>query len=62
MDLNLIKQKLDHSNKQSTIQKRDIHYFGRPSVGKQQIRIVPNNTKNIPFTEMYILLWYWTQE
>ena len=43
MDLSMLKQKLDTlQQKQSTGQKRDYSLtFWRPTVGKQQIRIVP---------------------
>ena len=55
MDLSMLKQKLDTlQQKQSTGQKRDYSLtFWRPTVGKQQIRIVPSafNSKN-PFTEL----------
>lgn len=55
MDLSMLKQKLDTlQQKQSTGQKRDYSLtFWRPTVGKQQIRIVPSafNPKN-PFTEL----------
>jgi len=51
----MLKQKLDTlQQKQSTGQKRDYSLtFWRPTVGKQQIRIVPSafNSKN-PFTEL----------
>jgi hypothetical protein len=55
MDLNAIKQKLDGlQQKQQTGPKKDYSLiFWRPTVGKQQIRIVPSayNPKN-PFTEL----------
>ena len=55
MDLSMLKQKLDTlQQKQPQGQKRDYSLtFWRPTVGKQQIRIVPSafNTKN-PFTEL----------
>jgi len=55
MDLNAIKQKLDGlQQKQQTGAKKDYSLiFWRPTVGKQQIRIVPSkfNTTN-PFTEL----------
>ena len=55
MDLSMLKQKLDTlQQKQSTGQKRDYSLtFWRPTVGKQQIRIVPSafNPKN-PFSEL----------
>ena len=55
MDLSMLKQKLDTlQQKQSTGQKRDYSLtFWRPTVGKQQVRIVPSafNPKN-PFTEL----------
>ena len=55
MDLNAIKQKLDGlQQKQQTGPKKDYSLiFWRPTVGKQQIRIVPSayNKKN-PFTEL----------
>ena len=44
MDLSMLKQKLDTlQQKQSTGQKRDYSLtFWRPTVGKQQVRIVPS--------------------
>ena len=55
MDLSMLKQKLDSlQQKQSPSQKTDYStIFWRPTVGKQQIRIVPSafNSKN-PFTEL----------
>ena len=56
MDLNALKQKLDTLQQKTPAggQKRDYSLtFWRPTVGKQQIRIVPSvyNTKN-PFTEL----------
>jgi hypothetical protein len=55
MDLSMLKQKLDSlQQKTTTNQKTDYTtIFWRPTVGKQQIRIVPSafNTKN-PFTEL----------
>ena len=55
MDLSMLKQKLDTlQQKTTTNQKTDYTtIFWRPTVGKQQIRIVPSafNTKN-PFTEL----------
>ena len=55
MDINSIKQKLDALQSKSTgTQKTDYStIFWRPTVGKQQIRIVPSayNSKN-PFTEL----------
>ena len=55
MDLSMLKQKLDTlQQKQPQGQKRDYSLtFWRPTVGKQQIRIVPSafNSKN-PFTEL----------
>ena len=54
MDLNAIKQKLDSLNKQSTYKKGGgKNLFWKPSVGKQQVRVVPNKyNKDFPFTEM----------
>ena len=56
MDLNALKQKLDTLQQKTPAggQKRDYSLtFWRPTVGKQQIRIVPSvyNSKN-PFTEL----------
>ena len=55
MDLSMLKQKLDTLQQKTTnSQKTDYTtIFWRPTVGKQQIRIVPSafNTKN-PFTEL----------
>ena len=56
MDLNALKQKLDTLQQKTPVggQKRDYSLtFWRPTVGKQQIRIVPSahNPKN-PFTEL----------
>ena len=54
MDLNLIKQRLESLNKQSSNtggERKNI--FWKPSVGKQVVRVVPNKyNKQIPFTEM----------
>ena len=54
MDLNLIKQRLESLNKQSTNTKKGgSSLFWKPSVGKQVVRVVPNKyNKQIPFTEM----------
>ena len=55
MDLSMLKQKLDTlQQKQSTGQKRDYSLtFWRPTVGKQQVRIVPSAfNSNNPFTEL----------
>ena len=54
MDLNAIKQKLDSLNKQSNFKKEGkSNFFWKPSVGKQQIRVIPNKyNKDFPFTEM----------
>ena len=55
MDLNAIKQKLDGlQQKQQTGPKKDYSLiFWRPTVGKQQIRIVPSAiTPKNPFTEL----------
>ena len=54
MDLNLIKQRLESLNKQSTNTKKGGNsLFWKPSVGKQVVRVVPNKyNKQIPFTEM----------
>ena len=56
MDLSMLKQKLDTLQQKTPVggQKRDYSLtFWRPTVGKQQIRIVPSayNEKN-PFTEL----------
>ena len=59
MDLDLLKQKLNNLQQKNTpTQKTDYStIFWRPSIGKQQVRIVPSahNPKN-PFTE---LLFYY---
>ena len=54
MDLNQIKQKLESLQKQQNSNKTGgKSLFWKPSVGKQQIRIVPNKyNKSFPFTEM----------
>ena len=54
MDLNLIKQRLESLNKQSTSKTGGgKSLFWKPSVGKQVVRVVPNKyNKQIPFTEM----------
>ena len=54
MDLNLIKQRLESLNKQSTNKSGGgKSLFWKPSVGKQVVRVVPNKfNKQIPFTEM----------
>ena len=55
MDLNALKQKLDGlQQKQQTGPKKDYSLiFWRPTVGKQQIRIVPSKfNENNPFTEL----------
>ena len=55
MDLSMLKQKLDTlQQKQPQGQKRDYSLtFWRPTVGKQQIRIVPSAiNSNNPFTEL----------
>jgi len=54
MDLNLIKQRLESLNKQSTNNSGGgKSLFWKPSVGKQVVRVVPNKyNKQIPFTEM----------
>ena len=54
MDLNLIKQRLESLNKQSTNKAGGgKSLFWKPSVGKQVVRVVPNKfNKQIPFTEM----------
>ena len=59
MDLNLLKQKLNNLQQKTTpTQKTDYStIFWRPSIGKQQIRIVPSaHNPNNPFTE---LLFYY---
>ena len=57
MDLSLLKQKLDtlQSKPQGGGQKTDYtKIFWRPSVGKQQIRIVPSAfDKKNPFSQCY---------
>jgi hypothetical protein len=54
MDLNVIKQRLENMNKQSSNgggEKKNL--FWKPTVGKQIIRVVPNKfNKSNPFTEM----------
>ena len=54
MDLNLIKQRLESLNKQSTNNSGGgKSLFWKPSVGKQVVRVVPNKyNKQFPFTEM----------
>jgi|TARA_R110002020_G_scaffold5863_1_gene24136 hypothetical protein len=54
MDLNQIKQKLESLQTQSNTNKGNgKSIFWKPSVGKQQVRIVPNKyNKSFPFTEM----------
>jgi hypothetical protein len=54
MDLNQIKQKLESLQTQSNTNKGSgKSIFWKPSVGKQQVRIVPNKfNKSFPFTEM----------
>ena len=54
MDLNQIKQKLESLQTQSSSNKGGgKSLFWKPSIGKQQIRIVPNKyNKSFPFTEM----------
>ena len=54
MDLNQIKQKLESLQTQSNSNKGGgKSLFWKPSIGKQQIRIVPNKyNKSFPFTEM----------
>jgi len=54
MDLNQIKQKLESLQTQSNTNKGSgKSIFWKPSVGKQQVRIVPNkHNKSFPFTEM----------
>ena len=54
MDLNLIKQRLESLNKQSTNKTGGgKSLFWKPSIGKQVVRVVPNkHNKQIPFTEM----------
>ena len=54
MDLNQIKQKLESLQTQSNTNKGGgKSIFWKPSVGKQQIRVVPNKyNKSFPFTEM----------
>ena len=55
MDLNVIKQRLDSLNKQSTNSGggNNKNLFWKPSVGKQLIRVVPSKfNKANPFTEM----------
>ena len=62
MDLNAIKQKLDGlQQKQQTGPKKDYSLiFWRPTVGKQQIRIVPSAfDKKKPIYRIKILLWYY---
>ena len=55
MDLNAIKQKLDGlQQKTQTGPKKDYSLiFWRPTIGKQQIRIVPSKfNESNPFTEL----------
>ena len=54
MDLNQIKQKLESLQTQSNTNKGSgKSIFWKPSVGKQQVRVVPNKyNKSFPFTEM----------
>ena len=54
MDLNQIKQKLESLQTQSNANKGSgKSIFWKPSVGKQQVRVVPNKyNKSFPFTEM----------
>jgi len=55
MDLNLIKQRLESLNKQSTNNTggKGKSLFWKPSIGKQVVRVVPNKyNKQFPFTEM----------
>jgi hypothetical protein len=54
MDLNQIKQKLESLQTQSNSNKGGgKSIFWKPTIGKQQIRIVPNKyNKSFPFTEM----------
>ena len=54
MDLNQIKQKLESLQTQSNTNKgTGKSIFWKPSVGKQQVRVVPNKyNKSFPFTEM----------
>ena len=55
MDLNLIKQRLESLNKQSSNNTggKGKSLFWKPSIGKQVVRVVPNKyNKQIPFTEM----------
>ena len=55
MNLDIIKQKLDSLNKQSSNSQggERKQLFWKPSVGKQVIRVVPSKfNKEFPFTEM----------
>ena len=54
MDLNQIKKKLESLQSQSNSNKSSgKSIFWKPTVGKQQVRIVPNKyNKSFPFTEM----------
>mgnify|MGYP003624381643 CR=1 FL=1 len=54
MDLNVIKQRLEKMNKQSSNSGGGgKNLFWKPSVGKQVVRVVPNKyNKSFPFTEM----------
>jgi hypothetical protein len=54
MDLNVIKQRLEKMNKQSSNSGGGgKNLFWKPSVGKQVVRVVPNKyNKDFPFTEM----------
>ena len=55
MDLNAIKQRLDNLQSKSTPQQKTDYttIFWRPSIGKQQVRIVPSAfDSSSPFTEL----------
>ena len=56
MDLNLIKQRLDSLQKQSTNSGGSgTSLFFKPSVGKQVVRVLPSKfSKEIPFTELKV--------
>lgn len=59
MDINAIKQRLDslqNKNKPKKFEKVDTKkFFWKPSIGKQQIRIVPSkNNAKFPFKEVFV--------
>ena len=53
MDLNAIKSRLSDLNQQSQNRGGSKNLFWKPSIGKQQIRVVPSKfNEKMPFTEM----------